>query len=168
MQLSVRARDKKFEPLDNAVVQIAVKGPTADGKTNTVTVQAEPSEKEPGLYRTSYLPRESGAYVAAASVSELSGMKVGEAQAGWASEPLAKEFQSLTPNRALMEEIAKKTGGEMVPLDKLESFVQSLKKKKAPILETYSYPLWHQSWTFILALACFISEWGIRRWKGLA
>jgi uncharacterized membrane protein len=168
VQLTLRARDKKFEPLDNASVQIAVSAPTADGKTNTVTIPAEPSEKEPGLYRASYLPRESGAYVASAAASELSGMKVGEAQAGWVSEPLAKEFQSLVPNRALMEEIARKTGGEMVPLNKLESFVQNLKKKKAPVLQTYSYPLWHQSWTFILALACFISEWGIRRWKGLA
>ena len=121
IQLTLKAKDKKFDPLDNASVQIALTAPPVDGKTNTITLQAEPSEKEPGLYRTSYLPRESGPDLAVATISEPSGMKVGEAQVGWVSEPLAKEFQSLSPNKSLMEDLARKTGGEMVSMSKLET-----------------------------------------------
>jgi hypothetical protein len=27
-------------------------------------------------------------------------------------------------------------------------------------------PLWHTPWLFLLALACFLGEWGLRRQKG--
>jgi hypothetical protein len=169
--LEARVRDKSFAPLDNAAVRITVQPLSATGgtnETNRVTIQAEPSEKEPGLYRAEYVPRNPGAYRATAVINDSSGVKLGEAETGWESDPLAREFASLTPNRALLEDIAKKTGGEMVAQDKLDHFVQSLKKKKAPIVETYSYPVWHTSIVFLLALACFTAEWGIRRVKGLA
>jgi hypothetical protein len=37
-----------------------------------------------------------------------------------------------------------------------------------PITETWSYPIWHTPFLFIFALGCLISEWGLRRAKGLA
>jgi hypothetical protein len=46
--------------------------------------------------------------------------------------------------------------------------VTSLPTKKAPMMETSSRPLWHNPWIFLLALACFIGEWALRRKKGLA
>jgi hypothetical protein len=169
--LEARARDKTFAPLDNASVRITVQ-PLGDAGstnlTNHVTMPADASEKEPGLYRAEYVARNPGAYRATAVIADSSGVKLGEAETGWESDPLAKEFASLVPNRPLLEEIAKKTGGEMIAPDRLDHFVQSLKKKKAPIVETYSYPVWHTSAIFLLALACFTAEWGIRRVKGLA
>lgn len=166
--LTVKARDKKFEPLENAAVLIAITGPAIDGKTNRVTIPAEASDKEPGVYRATYVPREPGAYRASAIITESSGVKVAEVETGWASEPLAREFASLTPNRSLLEEIARKTGGEVLAADRLDQFVETLDKKKAPIVETYSYPLWHKPFVFLAALGCFVSEWGMRRLKGLA
>ena len=168
VSLVVKARDKKFDPLENAAVQIAITSPTVDGKTNQVTIPAEASDKEPGVYRASYTPREPGAYRATALITDSAGLKMAEVETGWASEPLAKEFASLQPNRPLLEEIARKTGGEVVPPNRLEDFIDSLQEKKAPIIETYSYPLWHTPLIFLAALACFIVEWGFRRWKGLA
>jgi hypothetical protein len=166
--LTVKARDKKFEPLENAAVLIAITGPAIDGKTNRVTIPAEASDKEPGVYRATYVPREPGAYRASAIITDSSGVKVAEVETGWASEPLAREFASLTPNRSLLEEIARKTGGEVLAADRLDQFVETLDKKKAPIVETYSYPLWHKPFVFLAALGCFVSEWGMRRLKGLA
>jgi uncharacterized membrane protein len=168
IELLVRARDKKFQPMDNASVQITVTAPTPDGKTNVVTLTGESADKEPGLYRATYVPREPGAYRVAATVNDSTGVRVAEVETGWSSEPLAKEFASLVPNRSLLEEIARKTGGEVILPNRLDHFVSSLNNKKAPIVETYSYPLWHKPLIFALALLCFISEWGIRRLKGLA
>jgi hypothetical protein len=34
-------------------------------------------------------------------------------------------------------------------------------------MEVKSDPLWHKPWIFILALACFAAEWGIRRREGM-
>ena len=136
--------------------------------TNKVVITAEASEKEPGHYRATYVPREPGAYYASALITDLNGIKVAEVETGWTSEPLAKEFASLAPNRPLLEDIAKKTGGSVLTPRQLDDFVESLDKKKAPIIETYSYPLWHKPFIFLAALGCFISEWGVRRLKGLA
>jgi hypothetical protein len=168
VELRVKARDSKFDPMENASVQITVAGPPTDGKTNVVVLSGEASEKEPGVYKATYVPREPGAYLATGVILDSTGVKIGEVETGWASEPLAKEFASLQPNRSLLEEIARKTGGELITPGGLDDFVQGLNQKKAPIVETYSYPLWHKPAVFALALLCFISEWGIRRVKGLA
>jgi hypothetical protein len=168
VSLIVNARDKKFEPLENATVQITITNPRDEAATNKVVITAEASEKEPGHYRATYVPREPGAYHASALITDLNGIKIAEVETGWTSEPLAKEFASLAPNRPLLEDIAKKTGGSVLTPSQLDDFVASLDKKKAPIIETYSYPLWHKPFIFLAALGCFISEWGVRRLKGLA
>jgi hypothetical protein len=79
----------------------------------------------------------------------------------------AEEFRSLTPNLALLEELAKKTGGEVIAAGDLEKFVRGLPARKAPVMETRLEPLWHTPVMFLLALAFFLGEWGVRRWKGL-
>ena len=79
----------------------------------------------------------------------------------------AEEFKSLTPNVALLESIAHKTRGEVVDASKLEDFARSLPHRKAPIMESWTMPLWHTPLMFGFALLCFVSEWGLRRWKGL-
>jgi hypothetical protein len=100
-------------------------------------------------------------------VTEPDGKVAGRAAAGWTSDPAAAEFRSLKPNRALLETLAKRTGGEIVALEDLDKFVRSLPGRRAPITETWSEPLWQKPAVFLLVLACFVAEWGIRRWKGL-
>jgi uncharacterized membrane protein len=166
VNFTVKARDKKFEPLDNATVQFTVSTP--DPKAKPIAIPAEMSEKEPGLYTTTFVPRLPGAYKVSAKVVEGAGANVGESETGWSSDPLAEEFRSLSPNRAFLEEIARKTGGEMVDFVGIESFVSKLSSSKAPIMETYTYPLWDKSYVFAAAIGLLLAEWGLRRWKGLA
>ncbi|HPU55481.1 MAG TPA: glutamine amidotransferase [Verrucomicrobiota bacterium] len=174
VRLTVKARDEEFKPLDNAIVQLVVRGignPLRDpGQTNGTTevrLTAEPSGTQPGVYEATFIARQAGAYSVQANVTRSDGVHAGQAVAGWASDPAADEFRSLKPNRALLEEIARKTGGELVEMDDLEAFVRGLPKRQAPITETYSTPLWHQPWVLLVILGCFVAEWGIRRWKGL-
>jgi len=134
----------------------------------SIRLPAEPSLKEPGLYEATYIPRDTGGYYAEAVVTNTGGAEVGRAEAGWSSDLAAEEFRSLKPNRALLETIARKTGGEIIPFEKLESFARSLPNRKVPITESWSFPLWHQAGVFLFALTCFAAEWGLRRWKGLA
>jgi hypothetical protein len=67
-----------------------------------------------------------------------------------------------------MEQIARQTGGEVVAAEKLNDFAAALLNRRAPVMETWTFPLWHQPLVFLLALACLLAEWGIRRSKGLA
>ena len=56
----------------------------------------------------------------------------------------------------------------MIAAEKLDDFATALPNRQAPIMEDVSAPLWNRSAVFLFALACFIGEWGLRRWKGLA
>ncbi len=163
LRLSVRVKDSTFTPLDNAGVTITVTGP--DKKT--ATLHADANSGEPGLYQALYLPRLPGPYRAQANADGPDTHPVGQAQIGWASDPAADEFRDLQPNAALLERIARATGGEMIPAADLPKFAAGLPLKKAQITEAYVMPFWHQSWVFLLAIACLAAEWGLRRWKGL-
>ena len=70
-------------------------------------------------------------------------------------------------SRALLETIAKQTGGEVVDMGALGAFANRLPSLKAPVTEAWTMPLWHQPVVFLFALLCFIAEWGLRRRKGL-
>jgi len=168
VELKVRLRDPKFLPLDNAAVFLTVQ-PVLGGASNAPAIRlpAEPSTSEPGLYTTTYVPRETGGYFVEAVGTNANGVEIGRAQAGWTTDLAAEEFKSLKPNRALLESIAKQTGGEVVEMGALGSFAARLPHKQSPVTESWSMPLWHQPLVFLVALLCFIAEWGLRRRRGL-
>jgi uncharacterized membrane protein len=169
--LEVRARDAKFQPLDNAAITLEVRpvmGEAVGAQTNAIRLQAEASTSEPGLYWATYVPRATGGYRASVTVTSAEGEEVGRAEAGWSSDLAADEFRSLKPNLALMEEIARKTNGEVISADNLEQFASRLPQRQAPVMEAWTRPLWHTPAMFGFALACFLGEWGVRRWKGMA
>ncbi len=172
VRLHVRARDEKFEPLDNASVSVVVEpvvlDPTASATTNLpVRITATASADEPGLYEATFVPRLTAGFRATASVTNSVGAPAGSAEAGWSTDLAAEEFRSLVPNTALLADIAKRTGGRIVSADALDAFAKELPGRPAPLMETTTQPLWHTPAMFLFALLCLLGEWGIRRWKGL-
>jgi len=119
------------------------------------------------LFEAKYVPRGSGGYRAIATVTNDVGAEVGRAQTGWSTDLAGEEFKSLTPNVALLKMIAQKTGGEVIEESRLGEFARSLPQRHAPVMDSWTYPVWHTPAMFAFALACFIGEWGLRRWKGL-
>jgi hypothetical protein len=168
VRLQVRARDAKFQALDNGAVTLKVARAGAPPEEAPLTLTAEASTTEPGLYEASYIPRDSGGYRVEAAVANETGAVAGSAATGWTSDLAAAEFRDLKPNRALMEQLARQTGGAVLTPDELETFARELPAKRAPVTETATRPLWHTPWMFLFALGCFVGEWGLRRWKGLA
>ena len=55
----------------------------------------------------------------------------------------------------------------MIELDELDAFAEQLPALRAPVTEIRHFPLWHQGPIFLLALICFVTEWLLRRRKGL-
>jgi uncharacterized membrane protein len=175
MKISVRLRDKDFKALDNATVKVTITPPSsAPGATGgsaarpePIDLRAEASLSEPGLYEATYLPRIEGAYRAAVSAVGMDGKPAGTADLGWASGDSGDEMRSLKPNRALLEAIAKQTGGSVIDADDLDSFVAGLPSKRAPVMETTIEPLWHRWWALVVALSLLAGEWALRRVRGL-
>ena len=163
VQVLVRARDAQFEPLDNANVTLQVQTPDR----HKIELVAESSARSPGQYEALFAPRAPGVYRANITVTAADGSEVGQREIGWTVEPQTEEFRSLAVNRTLLEQLAQQTGGEVVSADGLDRFVSGLPNRKIPVTETWTYPLWHQSSVFLLAISCLIGEWGLRRWRGL-
>jgi len=144
-------------------VQIAITAP--DG--SEVLLGAEASDQVPGTYQVDYVARQVGAYRVEARVTGPDGHALETGKAGWTSQPAAAEFQQLVPNRQLLETLAKETGGEVIRKDRLASFTRQLQQRDFEITEPWIYPLWHQTWVFLLAIGLLCVEWGLRRWRGL-
>lgn len=161
--ITVRVRDKLFEPLDNASVLVRIRTP--DGREIELT--AEQSARTAGTYETTFASRTPGAYRATVVAKAEDASDVGDREFGWTIEPAADELRTLKPNRELLAQIAQSTGGEVLSADGLDDFVASLPNRKIPVTEAWTYPLWHQWPVFLFAVACLVGEWGLRRWKGL-
>jgi uncharacterized membrane protein len=164
MRIRARVRDEWFEPLDNARVQLQIIQPSGE----TIDLNAEPSDPAAGSYVALFSPRFSGAYRVRVTVDGPDGERLDERETGWVAEPALEEFLSLQPNTDLLDRLASRTGGEVLQLNQLESFVSSLPNRKLPITEPWIYPLWHRWLILVGVLACLVGEWGIRRWRGLA
>ncbi len=171
VRVQVRVRDEKFQPVDDAAVAVEIEPVVFEGTAGaagaTIKLEAEAALTEPGLYQATYVPRQTGGYKATATVKNNVGADLGRGEAGWSTDLAAEEFRSLVPNTALLEDIARKTGGQVVAIDELEKFARRLPQLRAPVMETWSYPAWHTPLMFAFALACLLSEWGLRRWKGM-
>jgi uncharacterized membrane protein len=161
--IAVTARDEEFQPLDNAVVQLAITPP--DGREVLLVAQA--SNQLAGTYQVDYVARQVGAYRVEARVTGPDGHALKAGVAGWTSQPAAAEFQQLVPNRQLLESLAEETGGKVIEENKLETFARQLQQQDFEITEPWIFPLWHQTWIFLLAIGLLCTEWGLRRWRGL-
>lgn len=162
--LIVQVKGTDFKAVDNAVVKLTITSP--GGKT--IVADAEPSTKVAGQYEGIYVTEEEGVYSAAAEVMAPDGSRLGSTQLGWVYQPSASEFQSLGENRKSLQTIADESGGSMVNWSNLDSFVSNVPSTRVPVTETKIYPLWHQSWVLLSALACICIEWGLRRRYGMA
>jgi hypothetical protein len=160
----VTVKDEQYLAHDNAQIRIEVKMPNDE----CVELVAEPSDQEAGVYQADFFPREDGPYRVTARVETSDGAELPVKSAGWTTQRAAFEFQQLKTNRDVLAEIAKRSGGEVIEIDKLDELVASLPTRHVPVTESWTYPLWHRPWVLGLALACLCGEWGLRRWRGLA
>ena len=173
-QLKVIARDKSYQPVDLAQSRITIQrvsklgDESDDGGFEEVTVYAEPVSDMPGHFVSEFQARDAGAYLASVEVTDSEGAVLGTAEAGWVLDPAADEFRSLEPNRALLENLASKTGGQVLGFSELGQLNDLLARNPAPVTEVYTTPLWHKSWWFMAILVCFLLEWAARRLRGLA
>ncbi|MHB1309307.1 MAG: glutamine amidotransferase [Limisphaerales bacterium] len=170
VQLQVRVRSARFEPVDDAAVTLEVTPVLAEadgGSTNSIRLRPEASLREAGLYEVAYLPHHAGGYRATAWVTNSTGVAEGTAEAGWSTDLAGDEFRSLQPNVTLLQTIASQTGGEVVSAADLADFARRIPQRQAPVMEPWTMPAWHSPFMLVFALACFLTEWGWRRWRGL-
>jgi hypothetical protein len=163
VSITALVRDAEFRPLDNAKVSLEIQQPNGE----SLALEALPDGRESGSYSATYMPRLDGGYRVLATAYDPDGSEISRRESGWAAQPTAEEFARLPVDRELLKTIARKTGGETVEPDQLDSFVRSLSSRRAPITEPWISPLWHNPAYFLIAIVCLTAEWGLRRLNGL-
>ena len=110
ISLNVLVQAEDYTPEEQASVELAIEVSSAQhsGESSTVTLLAEPSLEEPGLFHAIYLPRIAGAYRVNIQVKDAEGKLIGEKKSGWVSEPTEKEFEHITPNRELLAKVRRR------------------------------------------------------------
>lgn len=164
LQVAVQVNDESYQPLDNAGVAIEISTPTDE----VLKLKAEPKDAVSGQYGSSYVSRTDGTYRATIIANNPDGSEIDRVETGWVSDPAAEEFANLRPNVDFLQSIARASGGELVTLDELDSFVSTLPDREIPIAEPMVRSVWHTWGVFLLAISLLSIEWGLRRWKGLA
>ncbi len=173
VKLEVLARDTSYQPVELAQARITIKRMVNldqarnENGFSQVSLLAEPVAGESGRFTTTFNSRDAGAYLAEVEVTDADGAVVGTAEAGWVTDPAAEEFRSLEPNRAILEDLAQRTGGRVLGFTDLGGLSDLLSRQPAPITETWTHPLWHRNWLFLGILGCFLVEWAVRRLRGL-
>lgn len=162
-RISVRVRDKAFEPQDDATVLLTVK--EVNGGSRNLT--AEPSLEQPGLFTAEYLSEESNGYRIEARVLDGAGVEIGTGEVARALNPEAAEFARLGPDPGLLQRLAEGSGGKLLSLPELGQLPGLLKELDLPVVEIKQTPLWHTPWLFLIALLCFLGEWALRRRSGV-
>ncbi|TWT58487.1 hypothetical protein KOR42_18620 [Thalassoglobus neptunius] len=163
INIQVNVRQADYEPQENAKVTVKVTTPSEE----VLELTAEPSLEAPGLFETSYVLRERGAYLASViTQNEESELPI-TAQAGWTSDPKEEEFRNVGFNRPLLDRLAEDSGGEVIEIGALDEFVRTLPQKDLPAKQVRTTPLWHTPWLLVAAILCLTAEWGLRRVRGL-
>lgn len=162
--LRVLVRDESYLPMENATVTLNVTGENGIA----IPLTARPDANELGAYTATFVSRDSGRFTVSADVKAADQSFVGNDEGGWVSDPGMEETQQLSWNENWLSNLAESSGGEILRVSDLSDFVSDLPNREIPVTETWVYPLWHQTWVMLLAMACLCGEWGLRRWKGLA
>jgi uncharacterized membrane protein len=163
-ELVVTARGSNFHPSEQSTVSVRVQSP--DERWSDVEMQ--PDASKPGRFTAPIPAGKSGPWLAEAAVTDAADGNIAHVQSGWAVNEDAEEFSALRPDPAPIQTLAKQTGGRVLAPEELEKFVEELKSKPQPVMESHSDPLWHHAGWLALAMGCFVGEWALRRWKGLA
>ncbi|MCA9127572.1 MAG: hypothetical protein KDB22_10825 [Planctomycetales bacterium] len=162
-RLQIQVRNAAYKPLDNASVDITVVQPDQ----TEVVLKATPDASRPGFYNAEYFCQSDGGYLCRIECTGPDGETLEPRVSGWTAQPSSIEFNRVHTERRLLEQLAQKSGGEVVPIENLDRFVSTLPFRRVPITESRFEPIWHQPWLVLFALGCLCIEWGMRRWKGL-
>lgn len=164
LRILADVRNPLFAPDDQATVKMKVIVPTGE----EIELGVEPDLQQSGTYGAEFWPREPGPYRVRIEATRQDASEIGSTEVGWVSDPAAKEFERVVADEELLQRIASTSGGEVLDFQALDEFPERLRSRPAPVEEVWTAPLWHRWWVCLLAVGLLCSEWGIRRWKGMA
>ena len=153
-RLRVEVRDKKFEPVANALVQAHVVGPENLSEMVTLT----PVASEEGVYAAEYSAEKQGSYLA-----EISAGSAGSDVVMFRREDGTAENFRTTQNKELLQKLSEQTGGKYFTAGDARKIPDQINFSEAGITSSQTLDLWDMPVVFLLALGIRAAEWLLRR-----
>jgi hypothetical protein len=165
LTLRVRVRDKDYQPALNARVETTVQPETPGLEPELLTLRAS-RDDEPGIYRADYTPKTPGFY-RFETRAFLNDEPLGDdSTAVYATAPDI-EYSDPTPDRGLLDEIARRTGGEPVSLETIGRLNRIIERDRLQADRQRERSVWDRSAFFIALVALLCVEWFLRKKRSL-
>lgn len=162
--VSVTCLGPDFRATERATATARVRDPS--GEWREVALQADPDH--PGRAEAKIRAAAAGPWIAEAVVRDATDGTTTKLESGFAINADAVEFRTRGNSRQTLDSLATSTGGRVLTPEDLSRLPEILDRSPRLLTETESTPLWHHAAWLTLAIGCFVGEWGLRRWKGLA
>lgn len=162
--VSFGARDEKGEPLDAARFQVTVKTP--DGQELSPAIQGTGGTRALEVVDTE-MPGDYWVKVDATADSAPVGPTAWTRFLVDSGDP---ELDNPAADYQLMEEIAKLSGGSLIPPEELDNYLGQLQSERLPSMELTEIrrtPLWDNPYVLLLFVGMISTEWYLRKRNGL-
>ena len=123
-------------------------------------------EEGGGRYRGSLGGLEPGDYSYRAE-ARVGDVLIGADEGGFLVERHSIESVDLGADKALLEEVARRSGGKYRPLGQWRELLALLPLQKRLVEQAESLPLWGPTWPLVLVLVLLGIEWGLRKRHGM-
>ena len=165
--------DESYSPIDKAVISVNVHSKAGAGIENSSSPDNRTlilNSVGNGRYTGILEGLSKGDYFFDARIS-LGTRMLGSSEAAFSVGETALEFQDLTMNRALLENIASRTGGKFYNVEDAKNFIDDLYKnatfEERSVTSRAEFSFWNLAWLFFIVALLFATEWFIRKRSGL-
>ncbi len=162
VHLRVEVRDKKYQPMENAVVTAMVTPPGGSPQE----VRLDWSSRDEGVYTGTLETSATGVFTVEAAAKSATGEELGHGVSYFQRTEGSLEFFDAVQNRALLTKMSGETGGRYYPLDDAASLPDDIVYTQGGITERSVHELWRLPVVFFLLMALKGTEWGLRKWWG--
>jgi hypothetical protein len=169
VEVTVWLKDKAGEPL--AGQSISVEARTFNDLA--VTAEMTPDADVAGRYFASLPDLQAGAYNITVQGPVVETLLPPDADTELVKATVTVratdsiEMQNTQCNRALLEQIAEMTGGQVVPPTAMGEILQLASFDPEVVEQSQETPLWNRWSIFTIVVGCLFTEWMVRKAKGL-
>jgi hypothetical protein len=162
--IGVNAMNGRYDAVNSDVVSARITSPT--GRISEVSLPW--SGVRDGYYQVPFLPEETGRYELDVESRNANDSSRQVASGAFTVGDSDAELRGATMQAARLREMASRSGGRFYTPATVPSLPQDIAMSGSGVTVTEHRDLWDMPIIFLVMVGLLGTEWGYRRWRGLA
>ena len=162
--IGVNAANQRYDAVNSDEVTARITGPT--GRISDIPVPW--SGIRDGFYQLPFVPQEAGRYDVEVEARNPNDSTRQVATASFTVGDSEAELRGASMQSVRLREMADRSGGRFYTLATVSSLPQDIAMSGTGVTVTEQRDLWDMPVIFLLLMGLLGTEWGYRRWRGLA